>query len=116
MKTNQNIRPKIPHVVTPGAAPHGRERSSGFIVSKEGREMAIQEEKKIGQRDRVSEVRDNLNRAAWKLQGVAGLVFVQGAEECVDLNCDQANGLSMLLEQIAEEIKENAEIIADVKP
>ncbi|HPJ97510.1 MAG TPA: hypothetical protein PK022_09370 [Syntrophales bacterium] len=74
------------------------------------------DEKKVGQWERVNNVTDNLNRAAWKLQGIAGVIFIIDAGKAIELDGDQANGLSILLEQIAEEIKTNAARIVEVRP
>ena len=65
--------------------------------------------------ERTFEVTDNLNRAAWKLEGIAGLLFVEDAGKNVLLNEDQANGLYFLLEQIAEDILETTKKIKEVK-
>lgn len=58
---------------------------------------------------------DNLCRAAWKLQGVAGLFFIEETGGSKGLEQDQANGLSFLLEQIAGDILANTERIYDVR-
>lgn len=67
------------------------------------------------QRECTSEVTSNLNCAAWKLQGLAGLMFIQDAGKSILLDDNQANGLCYLLESIAEEIKANAELITEAK-
>ncbi len=51
---------------------------------------------------------DNLNRCAWKLQGIAGLFFDQ-QDTGKTLSRDEVNGISFLLDQIADDILENTE-------
>ncbi|MCX5831162.1 MAG: hypothetical protein NT140_04635 [Deltaproteobacteria bacterium] len=65
--------------------------------------------KAIEQSEKVEvDVTDNLNRCAWKLQGVAGLFFAHD-DGGKDLSRDEVNGISFLLEQIAGDILANTE-------
>ena len=57
------------------------------------------------------EVMGDLNRAAWKLQGIAGLMLCRNADESLDLSGDETNGIYFILSQIVDEIKENAKLI-----
>lgn len=65
--------------------------------------------------DKRMEVEDNLKRAAWKLQGIAGLMRVDSIGDSIALETDAANGLSILLEDIAQTIISNASKIEEVK-
>jgi len=58
---------------------------------------------------------DNLRRAARKIQGIAGLLFVEDRFGCVELTEEQANGIYEILGQISEEIEANADRIVKVK-
>lgn len=55
----------------------------------------------------VGEAFDNLNRAGWKLQGVAGLFKLKS--DNLDITNQEAFGIGFLLEQVAEEVLRNAE-------
>ena len=54
------------------------------------------------------QVVDNLRRAAWKLQGVAGLFNCQGDDGRL-LEPSESNGVQFLLESIAEDILKHTE-------
>ena len=64
----------------------------------------------------VENVTENLHRAAWKLQGIAGLFKVR-EEGSIDviLNAAEADGLSMILKDISEDIFVNADLITEAK-
>ena len=47
---------------------------------------------------------DKLNRCAWKLQGVSGMLFAHSRGDGVDLDGNHVAGICFILDQIAEEI------------
>ena len=63
----------------------------------------------------ISDAVGNLGLAARKLQGVARLLFVEEPDRDLELSGDQASGISYILEQIAEEISTNADLIGGLK-
>ena len=65
--------------------------------------------------ERARKVTDNINRASWKLKGIAGLLCIEEQEGSITLSTAQANGLSMLIEGLAEEIETNANLITEVQ-
>ncbi len=64
----------------------------------------------------AANVTENLHHAAWKLQGIAGLFKVR-EEGSIDviLNAAEADGLSMILKDISEDIFVNADLITEAK-
>ena len=56
---------------------------------------------------------DNLNRCAWKLQGLAGL-FSAIEDGGMAISQSEAHGLYFLLEQIADDILANTEKFQEV--
>ncbi len=65
-------------------------------------------------RDRGIDIESSLLEAAYKLHGIAGLLFKESPGEGIDLSEKQANGLYYLLDQIADDIKKEADNVAEV--
>mgnify|MGYP007002367787 CR=1 FL=1 len=109
MKKTILIMPEDFRVGDKRTATHGREGSSGFFME----ERKMEKKKAIVKKEGV-DVIDNLKQATWKLQGIAGLFFSQDSGRTVLLDESQSAGLYFLLNQIADEIKTNAELIEEV--
>lgn len=62
----------------------------------------------------ADKVIESLWRAAWKLNGVAGLFKADGDDGRI-LEKDESDGLYWLIKEIAEDIISNADLIATVK-
>jgi hypothetical protein len=101
---------EVPRIGDVSGWPYVSERTCKRSIFYGGRKM--KEIKKNW--DRALELTDNINRAAWKLQGIAGILFIEEEGRTISLNEDQANGLSFLLESLAEDIKTNANLITEV--
>lgn len=72
------------------------------------------EKQKEQVKQEIREITYTLDNVGWKLKALAGLFWTEEAGRHIELDADRANGFYMLLDQLADEIQNNAERITEV--
>jgi len=65
-------------------------------------------------REEALDIVNYLNNSVWRLKGMAGLFFPTEEREQKVLECDVLLGISFLLEEIAQDIKETVERVENM--